>query len=119
MKVLVICSYGRNRSRHLAEYLQLKGIDAIFGGVREGSKILQAKIDQVDTVVTVHPDVYQTLIANCRLNDKRIIELDVEDRPEVVLPEGGVLDGESWLKFQETYVYPQLIKQIDEKLLLK
>lgn len=116
MKVLVVCSYGRNRSRYLAEYLTSKNIEATFAGAREEAKELQEKVNAADTIVTVHPEVLERLKEKCDVSAKRLIELNVDDRPEHVLPQGKKLDGDAWVKFQEEYVYPKLVKQVEEKM---
>ena len=50
---------------------------------------------------------------------KKIFVLSVEDRPEVVLPQGEALSGTDWIDFQEKYVYPKLIEQANKVLNIK
>jgi hypothetical protein len=116
MKVLVLCTHGKNRSRHLAEYLSIKGYEASYAGVGGGrTPELLRLIDEADVLVTVHPAVKESLQAS-DYDGKRLIELDVEDRPEMAHPDKRPLQGEEWIRFQELHVYPKLEKQVDKFL---
>jgi|SaaInlStandDraft_5_1057022.scaffolds.fasta_scaffold11204_3 hypothetical protein len=116
MKILTMCAFGKNRSRYLAEYLEKKGYDTDFAGVCQDHDEVQEKIDVADVIIAVHPDIKEQLQLWYDVKQKMIIGLNVEDRPEVVLPEGKTLDGEAWGDFQEKEVYPILIKDIEERL---
>ena len=117
MKILVLCAYGRNRSRYVANYLSEKGYVTNYDGVlNDESDIVQKKINEADVIVTVNKDVRDLLAGKFNCGGKRIIEIDVDDRPEVVLSTGKQLSGDDWYRFQEEYVYPKLIEQIDKFL---
>ncbi|MBT4857093.1 hypothetical protein HON52_02800 [Candidatus Uhrbacteria bacterium] len=110
MKVLLLCEFGQNRSRHLAEYLSEKGYDTNIGGtVADTPSELQRKIDWADTVVTVHP-VVRDAIKPLYLEGKRVIELDVDDKPKIPL------EGQAWREYQEKSVYSKLRTLIDFEL---
>lgn len=113
MKILIICNHGKNRSKYLAEYLSKKGYVTEYAGSLLDLTCLEKKITDADIIVTVHQSVIENL-KNIDLKNKRIINLDVEDRPEVVL--GKQLDGDEWLDFQKKHVYPALTKEIDKYL---
>ena len=121
MRVLIFCHHGQNRSRYLAERLTERGYtDVIFAGVKDPDRQrIQAAIYQADIIITVSPDVYEKLFAYYDFAEKKVIKLDVEDRPEVVFPEGHPLDGEGWLVFQRSHVYPALEQQMSEHLPLE
>jgi len=117
MKVLILCAHGKNRSRYLKQYLADKGYDSESAGViNDSAEDVQKKIAAADVVVTVHDVVREQLSGLFDLSDKRIIDIDVEDRPEQVLPEGRQLDGDEWVAFQEEHVYPKLREHIDRHL---
>jgi len=114
MKILVLCSFGQNRSRIVAEHLRSRGYDADFDGVENDHDAVQAKIDAADTIVTVHPMVKEKLIADFDVSGKRIIGLDVDDRPQCALSSKKAFAGDDWHKFQAERVYPDLIAQVDK-----
>jgi hypothetical protein len=105
MKILVLCQFGMNRSKHLAGYLSGKGYDTSYGGVREDRGLLQDKIDDSDVIVTVHPSVAKALRADSNIGERRVIELDVEDR-----------EGNDWMNYQTNGVYQKLVAAMDEYL---
>ena len=114
MKILVLCSHGENRSRYLADYLRSKGYLYVdYSGVKVSDNKTQKKIADADLLIVVHKKVMESLSQDFDISDKKIIALDVEDRPEEVLPGKTRLDGEAWIAFQEKYVYPKLKEQID------
>ncbi|NQV12592.1 hypothetical protein HQ524_04480 [Candidatus Uhrbacteria bacterium] len=104
--------FGKNRSQYLARYLNSVGHDADFGGVAQDHDEIQNKIDVADMIVAVSPDIHVRLMNDFKIDDKRTVELNVDDRPEIVLPAGKQLDGDDWVNFQERYVYPKLLEQL-------
>lgn len=118
MNILIFCHYGMNRSRYLAEYLIEKGYkDVEFAGIKDPDYAkIQRAIDRADIMITVSGDVNRRLRESYHVEGKRMIELDVEDRPEIVLPAHIPLQGDEWWEFQKGYVYPELKKQLDEYL---
>ena len=77
---------------------------------------LGAMVRRSDLIISVHPEVLNRLEEIVDLSGKRVISLDVEDRPERSLPDGKRLDGEDWVDFQDRHVYPKLVEQIDVHL---
>lgn len=116
MKILVLCAFGKNRSRHLAGYLKSLGYDTDFAGTIQNTESTQDKINEADILITVHPSVFNALEHNFYSEGKRIIKLDIEDRPEMLLSSKERLDGQNWINFQERFVYPEIEKQINEYL---
>ncbi|MFH1253410.1 MAG: M23 family metallopeptidase [Candidatus Uhrbacteria bacterium] len=107
-KILVVCNYGKNRSKFLAEYLSRKGYETDFGGLQEN--LLQAKINWAEVVISVHEEIKKELLVNFDLTGKCLIELNTDDRP------AEKLDGAEWTDFQNNLVYPKLIEQVDKYL---
>lgn len=117
MKILVVCTHGKNRSKYLAEYLIQKGYDADYAGVEQSDqKELSKKFDAANIIVTVHGSVRERLLQNFNIRGKRHIDLEAEDRPEFVMPERQQLSGNDWIAFQNNFVYPKLKEQIDKYL---
>ena len=120
MKILVLCAYGQNRSRYLAGYLSAKGHETDFDGVYNDDRdAVQAKIDWADAVMAVTHDIYEKALADFNFSGKQLFALDVDDRPEKILPAGHVLTGDDWVNFQERFVYPKLIEQANAVLKIK
>ena len=114
MKVLVVCNHGKNRSVYLRDYLRSKGYEADAYSVK--TEDIAEQVTKHDVVVSVHPDILKKLEAVSNLSDKRVISLDIEDRPGEVLEKKGELDGDAWIEFQNEYVYPKLIEQMNKHL---
>ena len=112
MKILVICNHGKNRSRYLANYLANKGYQTKTAGILFDTDI-QDKINDSDIVITVKKSISKKL-KDYNLNGKKLITLDVEDRPEKIV--GKKLDGDEWIKFQNKNVYAKLQDEIDKYL---
>ena len=118
MRILIFCHYGMNRSRYLAEYLVEKGYEGVeFAGVKDPDhRKIQSAIDRADIIITVSKHVCQILRDQYQLKDRRMIELQVEDQPQVVIPGYPPLQGDEWLEFQRGYVYPALKEQLSRHL---
>jgi hypothetical protein len=118
MNILVLCHFGQNRSRYLADYLMEEGYqDVQHAGIKDPDHAkMQKAIDQADIIITVSNHVRDSLRDQYQLQGKRIIDLQVEDRPEVVLPDHRQLDGNEWVEFQKNYVYPALKEQLSKYL---
>jgi predicted protein tyrosine phosphatase len=114
MKFLVLCVFGKNRSRFLAEYLSAKGFDVEYDGVtNEDKDVVQQKIDRADVIIAVNGDVEMQLRGDFKAKGKKIIVLDVDDRPETLLTD------QAWTDFQQKNVYPKLIEQVNKALDIK
>ncbi len=100
-----------NRSVHLKKYLENKGYSTQTGGVLQDQKEVQDKIDLADVIVTVHPEVEESLRQQFNIGDKRIIALNVDDRPK-----NGPLEGAAWTAYQNKNVYGKLESQMDQHL---
>lgn len=119
MNILCLCAYGQNRSKYLAGYLADKGCQTDYAGldIHAINPITQSKIDWADSIVVVQSGwMKERLEEDFFLEGKRVIYLDVEDRPEIVHPEGKKLEGDEWLAFQQKAVYPALVHAIDQYL---
>jgi hypothetical protein len=110
-----------NRSRYLAEVLVERGYkDVEFVGIKDADqRKIQSAINRAHVIIVVSHQIGDALRAQYQVKDKRIIELEVEDRPEVVLPAQTSLEGDEWLAFQRGYVYPELKKQLEKHLPLE
>lgn len=109
-KILLICNWGRNRSKYLAEYLEQRGYACRFKGVhqRSDNRVSQNDVHWADTLVFVElgiKDVFETMF----LTDKKIVILNVDDRTEDI-------SGNEWITFQHNNVYPKLKHQIEKHL---
>lgn len=118
MRILIFCHFGQNRSRYLAEYLVGLGYtDVVFAGIKDpDQEKIQKEIDRANVIVTVSQHVHDELCERYHLHDQRMIGLQVEDRPEMILPDHRHLEGDEWLVFQQEYVYPALKAQLDRHL---
>jgi len=118
MHILIFCHFGQNRSRYLAEYLVGLGYeDVVFAGIKDPDREkIQKEIDQANVIITVSDHVRDELRGTYQLHDARLIDLQVEDRPEMILPDHRHLEGEEWMVFQREYVYPALKEQLDRYL---
>lgn len=118
MHILIFCHFGQNRSRYLAEYLIGLGYtDVVFAGIKDpDQEKIQKEIDQADVIIAVPNHVCDELRRTYQLHDARLICLQVEDRPEMILPDHRHLEGEEWTAFQQEYVYPALKAQLDRHL---
>jgi predicted protein tyrosine phosphatase len=114
MNILVLCSYGRNRSAYLASFLKRRGYRHVeYGGVDIESHIaIVRKLAAADVVITVHGKIANALRKGFDLAGKRIVELDVDDSTTN-------LSGVRWTEFQKRHVYPKLEEQIERYLPLE
>lgn len=116
-KILVLCTFGINRSRYLAEYLKSKGYNnVVYGGVQEDEDVVKEKIEGSDLIITVHPEVKDALDVHFDIGDRKVIELNVDDRTRNYTANGESLKGDEWTAFQEENVYPKLVEQIESIL---
>lgn len=118
MRILIFCHYGMNRSRYLAEYLVEKGYkDVEFAGIKDPDhRNIQCAIDRADLIITVVDSVRIALLEQYIVKGKRMIHLNVEDRPQIAIPGYPTFQGDEWMEFQRGYVYPELKKQMDQFL---
>jgi hypothetical protein len=120
MKILVLCMFGMNRSKYLAEYLKGKGFETDYDGVNnENWEAVQEKINWSDTVITVSHDTHEKARMDFDFVGKKVYTLDVEDCPKAVLPGSEILNGDAWTDFQNKSVYPKLIEQANKVLNIK
>lgn len=119
MNVLVVCNWGKNRSRYLADYLASKGYDTRTGGLSDRTEIenrlTQDLVDWADVIVIVQKYLEEKLLGNYNVDNKRTIVLEVDDKTgdNIFRP---TLDGDAWLEYQNKFVYPELKTQIDKYL---
>ena len=98
MKILAICYMGMNRSRHLAEYLKVKGYDCDFAGILTETKnlVTQERVDAADILIFVLPRIYEKFLWDFHVGEQRVIVLDVEDRMDVLMPEMTEFSAEEY-----------------------
>lgn len=117
MKILILCAYGQNRSKYLAGYLSTKGYETDFDGVNnENKEAVQEKIAWADTVIAVTRDIHEQAQANFDFTEKKVLALDVDDRPEKCFLSLPILTGDEWVEFQHLHVYPKLTEQVNKVL---
>jgi ubiquinone/menaquinone biosynthesis C-methylase UbiE/galactitol-specific phosphotransferase system IIB component len=118
MNILIVCTEGQNRSKYLAKYLQSKGHNTDYGGVKPdgANPLLQEKVDWADIIVTVREHIKYKFLDRFEPKDKKIIHLEVIDNPKRFSKEAQELAEKSWIDFQEKYVYSELRKQIEKYL---
>jgi len=118
MNVLIVCNWGKNRSAHLASYLQKKGYEVKFGGINPecDNPVTQGMVDWGDILIFVQPQTKKGFLERLRVDEQKMITLDVEDRIEILVPNKKGLTGEEWVKIQQERVYPELEKQIEKYL---
>ncbi|MFH2097331.1 MAG: hypothetical protein ABII24_02180 [bacterium] len=116
--VLIVCSWGKNRSVYLASYLGQKGYPVKYGGIytESDNQITQELVDWANIVIFVQPQTKRDFEEQFRINKQKVIILDVEDRIAVLAPEKENITPEEWTKIQQEKVYPELEKQIDKHL---
>ncbi|MFH1089017.1 MAG: hypothetical protein V1716_01170 [Candidatus Uhrbacteria bacterium] len=133
MTILLICNWGRNRSRYLANYLEQKGYDVKFAGVLpEGDNLVTQKmVDWSQVIIFVTPETQESFAQHFTIDNQQLITLNVEDRIEILAPnkpnpsnplipeikvQTTYPTTEEWTQIQEEKVYPELEKQIDKYL---
>ena len=119
LKILCVCSMGKNRSKYLASYLKNKGYRTRYGGIGHGRIDLhpdnpfnQEDVNWADIILVVRKRHKPLLKKNYKIKGKKIIVLDVTDSRRIVgeeYPEFKDLDFET---FQKTWTRPQLRKAI-------
>jgi predicted protein tyrosine phosphatase len=118
MNILIICNWGKNRSSYLALYLQQKGYEVKFGGVYyEGyNQITQNTVDWSKAIIFIQPQIKKDFLKRLRINNQKIITLNIEDRMSVLAPDKNELTEKEWNRIQQKYVYPELERQIEKHL---
>lgn len=118
LKVLAICSAGKNRSKYLSEYLRRQGYSTKFRGLepeKYKEKINVAKqkeIDWADVIITVRPRLKQMIKKKFKIGEKKIIGLDVTDSKRLIPEEFRHLKELDFIAFQKKWTRPQLRKAI-------
>ncbi len=81
MRILCVCSAGRNRSRYLADHLHTVGHETDFAGAHPLSlnRVSQHRIDWADVVIAVRPWIAERLRGEFKM--KRVITLDIPNDP--------------------------------------
>lgn len=118
MNILVVCHWGKNRSKYLASYLQQTGYNVQYGGVipESENRITQEMVSWSEYVIFVHPNIQKEFSQYFKINNQECITLNVEDRVAVLAPTQGERTDMEWIKMQEEYVYPELERQIKKYL---
>lgn len=119
MNILIVCNWGKNRSRYLADYLVSKGYNTKTGGLSDKTepenRLTQESVDWADRIIVAHKDLEEKLLKNYNIGNKITVVLDVNDKTSdnVFKPN---LDGDDWLDYQNKFVYPELQRQINKYL---
>lgn len=111
-KVLIVCSNGRNRSRHLKEHLRDQGIASFAMGMNNKNRDAKRRVENAKFIICVHPEVEEVFRENHKIKEQVVICLDVDEQPTSAETAGKRVTGEEWTQYQEEYVYPELEKQI-------
>jgi len=118
MTILIICDWGKNRSKYLADYLKQKGYETKFGGVypQSPNPVTQDTVDWSHVIIFVKPEIEKYFFQHFVTNNQKIITLDVEDRMEILAPDKQNLTAEEWTEIQQKQVYPELERQVEKYL---
>ncbi len=118
MNILVVCNWGKNRSRYLAQYLQQQGYTVQYGGIypESDNPIHQEQVDWATVLIFVQPQTQEDFKKSFKITRQQVVTLDVEDRVSVFAPEKDELSPEEWTQIQQEKVYPELEKQISKYL---
>lgn len=111
MHILVICNWGKNRSKYLASFLEQKGYTVKFGGIIPASDnvITKQMVHWANILIFVEPKIKETFLKHFTIKNQQIITLNVADHTESSSPE-------DWLQIQQQQVYPKLERQIAQYL---
>lgn len=117
-KVLIVCNWGKNRSAHLASYLDQKGYPVKYGGIFPESEnpLTQSMVNWANVLIFVQPQTRNDFDKDFHVGNQQVITLNVEDRISVLAPEKQNITPEEWTKIQQAKVYPELERQINSYL---
>jgi len=129
LKVLCVCSKGRNRSRYLASYLKKKSHATRFGGIEKfrlkrfvglvPKLITQKDVDWAEIIIIARKRLFPIFKKKFKFNGRRIIVLDVTDSERLIPKEFSYLRELDYEEFQKKWTYPQLREAIKKYLPLK
>ncbi|MBW2998855.1 hypothetical protein KY321_04920 [Candidatus Woesearchaeota archaeon] len=121
MNVLTVCHNGILRSRILAEYLMEKGYNTQFCGVNEHSDnyITQQKVDFADIIIVLEKQWKDYITTRLEVGNKKIIELDISEDPEVYGKEAVKLYKKDSHEFYHKYLFEKMKKQMKKYLPLE
>ena len=125
IKVLCLCSRGRNRSKYLAKYLGKKGYSTKFAGINTGiywkptKPITQEDVDWADVIIIARKRLLRRFKRRYKLKGGKLIILDVTDSKRLVPKESKHLRFLRRKDFNKKWTYPQLRKAIKPYLPLK
>jgi predicted protein tyrosine phosphatase len=120
MKILCICSKGRNRSKYLAEYLK-KNHSTRYGGLevhenelKDSKPITQEDIDWAEILIIVKKRLENVLKNNFEVKNKKLIILDVLDSQKLISKTHPELKNISYEEFNKKYTWKKLKEEIDK-----
>ena len=118
MKILTVCNWGMNRSRHLADYLRGKGYDADFAGINVNSKnrVSQERVLEADVLVFVLPWIFDDFKREFFTDKQRVIVLNVDDAVLLADAKCGGYSNEDWALNAKELLFRCLERQMDEFL---
>jgi len=119
LKVLAVCSAGKNRSKYLAEYLRRQGYSTKFRGLEPEkyphikiNAVQQKEVDWADVIITVRHRLKQMVKKKFKTGKKKIIGLDVSDSLRLLPKEFSHLKELDYISFQKKWTRPQLRKAL-------
>ena len=116
--ILIICHWGRNRSKYLADYLKTKGYNTDYAGIGDQAdtkdRLTQEQIDWTDVIIVVQDYLGEKLSSSYNIKNKKVISLEVDDKTDD--QNKPQLDGKEWMEYQQKNVYSKLKKEIDKFL---
>jgi len=118
MTILLICNWGRNRSKYLASYLEQKGYEVKFAGISPESDnlVTQEMVNWSQVIIFIKPEIKEYFSQHFLVSNQQLITLDAEDRLEILAPDKPNPTAEEWTQIQKEKVYPELERQIEKYL---
>ncbi len=116
--ILCICAKGLNRSHYLAKYLRNKGYKTKYSGIEFSAPnpVNEFQVDWADVIIVVRKRLVPILRKKFKINNKKIIVLDVTDSKRLIPEYYAHLKKVNHEKFQRAWTRPQLRKAIKEYL---
>ncbi|MFH1170920.1 MAG: hypothetical protein V1778_00040 [bacterium] len=116
MNILVVCHWGRNRSKYVAEYLRTKGYATDFAGILDETEnqVTPTRMRWAEKILVVEPSIAKELKRQFPEEKNKIVSINVDDR--TARPGVAGLTGDEWTRHQEEVVYPNLLQAVDRLL---
>ncbi len=135
-KILCVCTAGLNRSKYLASYLKKKGYETRYGGAGVSKSrikswlnrrkfgftdnpLIKEDVKWADIIIVVRPKHEHILKKKFKINDKKIIVLDVSDSQKRAIEKDKKYAKMDSKQFQKIWTYPKLRQAIKPYLSLR